>query len=115
MRDALGATSQEICDTSRNNNGSCFARFGKHSMLLALEGLEELGPILNRGSGTSAGSPSGSQTGSQSRSFVHFSTPPFSELRVGMAVWTIVFLPFLPAEKSLLSPHIPTRPVRHER
>ena len=41
-------------------------------VLSALEGLEELGPILNRGSGTSAGSPSGSQTGSQSRSFVSF-------------------------------------------
>jgi hypothetical protein len=41
-------------------------------VLSAPEGLEELGPILNCGSGTSASSPSGSQTGSQSRSFVHF-------------------------------------------
>ena len=39
MRDALGATSQEICDTSHNNYGSRFARFGKHSMLLYIHGI----------------------------------------------------------------------------
>jgi hypothetical protein len=34
MRDALGAMSQEICDTSHKNYGSRFTRFGKRSMLL---------------------------------------------------------------------------------
>jgi hypothetical protein len=33
-RRAWGDVSGDLCDTSRNDYGSCFARFGKHSMHL---------------------------------------------------------------------------------